>query len=243
MAKRTKIVIEGTLVSKITVEDGENHDGSKWRRETTHGAVKLEEFVGQLVAARGEQTFAPQLQDGHLLARKSEGTKECVMIEFAPRVRRIIETVDQYEERARQLAFPFVYLVVCFRSGAVDRMYVFYRNSRAEDVGAELCLPNLPNVYGDYRGHKICTGSMSGMDTTWPLARKLDWLVRNFWDSQFNTDLVEYHWRPSRQLAGHPHSFAEWEQMSQENPGFILGISWRPLGKNIQQVLDEGVAR
>ena len=240
-SKKTVFVIEGALVTKRVIEEGTNFDGSRWVRETTHGTVRLEDWLEKLWAARGDQTFTPQLQGGHLLARKSRGEKECVVVEFRPAVRRIIEKVDQSDERARLLAFPWVYLVIRFRSGAVDKMYVFYRNSRAEDPSVELYLPNLPNVYGRDRGYKICTGSVSGLDPAWPLACRLDWLVRSFWDSQFNRDLLSEHWSPSTRLAGHPRSFAEWGRKSQEDPSFILKIPWRPLGKTIQDLLEEGV--
>lgn len=239
MTKKQQLVISGALVTKVTTEEGTGSDGSTWRRETQHGSVSLEDWLEQVLAARGTTTFNPQLSDGQIIARKTAGSKECVVVELKPAVRRIIERVsDRYNERARQLAFPYVYLVLNLTRGALEKMFVFYRNAPAEDLGAKLGCSNLPNVYGS---GSVCTGSMSGMQPAWSLVTKVDWLVRGFWDSQFNRDLLDDNWRPSTRLAGHPQDFTEWEQMSQEDPRLILGITWRSAGKTIQQVLDEGV--
>jgi hypothetical protein len=242
MPTTTKFVIEGDLVTKITVENGKDYDGSTYERTKTFGTVELKPWIEQLVAARGEQFFVPQLSEGQIIARKTKGAREVVIVEYAPAIRRVIEVVDdRYSERARMIAFPYVYLVIRFRNGMVDTMYVFYRNSRAESLDAELYLPNLPNVYDRGQGYKICTGTISGLDASWSLARKIEWLARKFWDSQFNHDLIAYHWHPSIGLGGHPQSFAEWEEKSRTDPQFILKIDWRKLDKTVQQILDEGV--
>jgi hypothetical protein len=240
MATSKKLVIEGELVTSVTVEVGENSE-STYRRETTGKTIRVDSWLAEILAQRGEQVFAPALSEGRILARKTKGARECVVVEFSPAVRRVIEKVDQSDEHARQVAMPWIYLVVRFYNGSVDTMFVFYRNDRVDSLSAEFCLSNLPNVYGSDKGYKICTGTVSGLKADWSLESKIDWLVRNFWDSLFNKDLLDHHWNPSRKLAGHPQTFAEWEEKSRSDPGFILKIQWRPLGKTIQQVLDEGV--
>jgi hypothetical protein len=247
MATQTKLVIEGDLVTKITVESGKDYDGNPWEKQIRGKTVNVNAWLEKVMADRGEQWFAPALSDGRIVARKTKGSREVVVVEFPPAVRRVIEKIDQSDERARQVAFPWTYLVVRFYNGLVDTMYVFYRNQAAEGLDAEVCLPNLPNVYGEkYRGDRkdycICTGTISGMDASWDVSRKLNWLVQKFWDSQFNRDLIGEHWEPSSNLEGHPKSFADWEKRSKEDPAFILRINWRPLGQTIQQLLDKGVA-
>jgi len=241
MSTRTQLVIEGDLVTKLIIEESTYSDGSVSRRETTKGTVKLDSMLEQLITARGTQQFNPKLTNGHLLAQKSEGIRLCVVVEFAPAIRRVLEAVDvKHQTHARQLAFPWVYLVVKFNRGLVDNMSVYYRNEKATSADAEVFYPNLPNIY---ESNKICTGSMSGVDASWPLDRKLDWITQSFWDSIFNQDLRDTHWDPScRRILGHPYSFAEWEEKSQTDPSFILGLNWRTTGgTTIQTLLDKGV--
>lgn len=242
MATQTKLVIEGDLVTKITVESGKDYDGNLWEKQSRGKTVNVNAWLEKVMADRGEQWFTPALSDGRILARKTKGSREVVIVEFSPAVRRVIEKIDQSDERARQVAFPWVNLVIRFYNGSVDTMYVFYRNTQVDSLGADLCLPNLPNVYGSDKGYRICTGTISGLQTDWSLERKLSWLVRNFWDSQFNTDLTDKHWKPCKGISGHPQSFAQWEEMSRSNPNFILSIDWRKTDKTVQSVLDEGVA-
>lgn len=237
MPTRTQLVIEGDLVTKIEIEEGES-GGRHFRRETEVATVELPSLLDALVQARGAEWFMPRLSSGQIIARKTAGSREVAVVEFAPAIRRIIETVHQSDPRARQLAFPWVYLVGSFTKGALAQVKVFYRNEPAGEVSAELFWPNLPNVYA---GGIICTGNVSGSDPSWSLAQRCDWLSRSFWDSRFNTDLISDHWRPSQRLSNHPQSFAEWEQMSASDPSFVLGIGWRPAGTSIRQELDQGV--
>lgn len=242
---RHQLVIEGSMVTKVTIEEGTEYNGTTWRRETIGGTVQLDSWIGAFLAARGEQTFTPSLTEGHILARKSAGERECVIVELPPAIRRVVEKVDdKYNPRARLLAFPWVYIVARLVRGAVDTMKVFYRNSAAGGVEAELCLPNLPNIYGSGDGYKLCTGKWGGCEQSWPIQRKADWLVQGFFDSPFNTDLLANHWTPSQRLAGHPTSFSQWEELSKTDPKFILGIPWRSADSplTVQAVLDEGVA-
>ena len=241
---RHQLIIEGSIVTKVTIEEGAEYNGATYRREREEGAVQLDRWIDSCLAARGEQIFTPSLAEGHILARKSAGERQSLIIELPPAIRRVLERVDQSSSRARLLAFPWVYLVARLVRGAVDTIKVFYRNSAAESVEAELSLPNLPNIYGRGEGYKLCTGYWSGCDSSWSLQRKADWLVQGFFDSPFNTDLIGEHWNTSRRLAGHPQTFAEWEKLSKTDPKFILGISWRSADPRltIQAVLDKGVA-
>jgi len=235
---RTQLVIEGNLVTKVEIEEGKEWSGGTYRREVDRGTVELSALLESLVAARDSEWFVPRLENGQIIARKSVGSTEAVAVEFSPAIRRILERLDQSDSRARQLAFPWVYLVGSFSGGALSYVKVFFRNERAEGSEAELYWPNLPNVYGDGR---LCTGTARGCDPTSSIARRCDWLARMFWDSQFNSDLADYHWRPSRNLANHPQSFANWEVKSATDPRFILEVPWRSVGLTLRQVLDAGV--
>lgn len=235
MPTRTQLVIEGDLVTKIKIEEGES-GGRHFRRETEQGTVEISSLLESLATARGSEWFVPRLESGQIIARKTAGSREAVVLEFPPAIRRVIRTY-RGETRARQLAFPWVYLVASFSGGALSYVKVFYRNEHAEGSEAKLFWPNLPNVYSDGR---LCTGTARGCDPSWPLARRCDWLARMFWDSHFNTDLSDNHWGASRGLANHPQSFAEWETKTAD-PRFILGIDWRPAGLTLRQVLDAGV--
>lgn len=242
MATTKRIIIEGDLVTVVTIEEGKNYDGSTYRKETIGKTVKVDEWLEAVLATRGDQIYLPQLSDGQIIARKTKGVREVVVVEYRPAVRRIIWSEDKRTDRLHQLAFPYVYLVIRFYNGAVDTMYVYYRNEGTESLSADLYLSNLPNVYGSDYGYKICTGTISGLQSDWSFAKKLNWLAQQFWNSQFNKDLISYHWEPSMRLVGHPRSFADWEEKSRSDPGFILKIQWRSANKTIQQVLDEGVA-
>lgn len=242
MATRTQLVIEGNLVTKKIIESGTSFNGSSWEKISTEKSIEINSWLEEVIRQGGEQAFTPQLAQGHLLARKSKGMREVAIIEFQPAVRRIIEIIDDhYNEHARLVSFPWVYLIVRFYNGTVDTMYVFYRNERAESVNADVYLPNLPNVHDFSLDFKVCTGNISGLRSEWSLSKKIDWLVCQFFDSVFNKDLLYNHWEPCLRLEGHPQSFADWEQRSKEDPKFILRINWRSLGKTLQQLLDEGV--
>lgn len=236
MATRTQLVIEGDLVTQVTFETGASALGP-WSKKTTGRSVRIEDWLAAYMAAQDEMIFVPQMECGQMIARKSFGEKECVIVEMRPALHRLLETISG-NPRARQLAFPWVYLAIRFVGGAVDYIRVFYRNEKAFDASAELFWPNLPNVYKD---GKLCTGTISGCRPTDPMVKRLDWIVRSFWDSQFNNDLSEEHYTPSKGLTNHPQTFAEWEEMSATDPMFILGIQWRSSGLTIQQVLDRGV--
>lgn len=248
MTTRTQLVIEGDLVTEITIESGEDYDGNLWEKQIRGKTVRVEAWLEKVMAQRGEQFFVSTLADGRIVARKTQGVRECVVVEFSPMIRKFIwsEHKRESENHLYRVAFPWVYLVFRFNNGAMDRMYVFYRNSQAEGFDSEMYLTNLPNVFGEwYSGsrtdYKICTGEIPDLSKM-SFVQKLNWLIQKFWDSQFNGDLKKEHWNPSVNLDGHPKSFQEWEDMSRSNPNFILTIPWRKLGKTIQQLLNEGVA-
>lgn len=239
MPKRTKLVIEGDLVTKIVEESGTNHNGSSWAHQDVIGTIRLEELLEQLMASRGSDVFTPHLTEGHLLAQKSAGRKSVYLIEFRPGFHRIIESIDQRDNRLREVAFPWFYILVVFKGIFVDQIEVYYRNERALHLDEELFYTNLPNIFDD--GH-VCTGSMSGIRENWLLNQKLDWIVRSFWDSYFNKDLNDNFWNPARRnIAGHPQNFGEWEELSKIDPNFVLELEWRSTGKTIRELMEARV--
>lgn len=235
---RQQLVIEGSTVTKVTIEEGTDSYGRAFKRETSEKPVEIASWLAAFVAARGEQSFTPTLAEGRILARKAASDKECVIVELPPAVRRILEKIEQREVRARQVAMPWTYLIFRFVNGSIETIGLYYRNERAESLGAEMSRHNMPNFYGDNR---LCTGKWSGLQASWTLVQKLDWLVRGYFDSTFNSDLNSHWWDPAHRLSGHPQSFAEWEAKSKENPGFILQIAWPSAGQTVQSVLDKGV--
>lgn len=233
-----QIVIQEGLVTKVTKESGQDWSGQSWEKTSLGKSVEVETWLAEIIKQRGAQTFSPSLTDGHIVAQKSQGAKEVIVVELKPAIRRIVENVDDGSEHARLIAMPWVYLVYTFDNKNVDQVKIFFSNEKISGLDAELCKPNLPNVHDSC---KVCRGSVPGPTSSWTLDKKLDFLVAQYFDSVFNSDLIKEHWKPSKYLADHPQSFAEWEAKSKDDPKFILKIDWRKSGKTLQQILDEGV--
>lgn len=170
---RQQLIIEGSVVTRVTIEEGTDSYGRTFRKETSEKPVELGGWLAAFVAARGEQSFTPALAEGRILARKAAGNKECVIVELPPAVRRILEKIDQYEVRARQVAMPWTYIIFRFVGGSIETIGLYYRNERADSLGAEMFRHNMPifteTIVSAPVSGVACSraGSWSGSSTGW----------------------------------------------------------------------------
>lgn len=241
MATRTQIVIEGELVTKITIDEGENWDKSCWMKETRQ-TVRLSDWLEALRAQEGNLDFLPPLSCGHIVARQNKGNRSCVVVQLLPGIRSFYFSPHS---RLYRVAMPYVIVVVDFVGQAIDGassrnrcgIYMFYRNESVTDLDDELSHCNMPNVYGD--GAFCWGGETIPLDLS--LGRKIEEVVKAIFASHFNNHEIGYQWDPAKGILNHPQSFEEWERRSVEDPAFVLKLAWRPSGLTVRQALERGV--
>jgi len=144
-----------------------------------------------------------------------------------------------------RLAFPFVVLVIAFRSGALTGyQQCFYRAAPLQQWNDELMLPNLLNVA---KGHGqecwLCLVNLEGNLAPFFWNEK----VRRIWNHVFGTGFnasSEVHegmsyWGKMRSIDPRVESLTTWEQASKADPYFVLEVPWKPYRNNVGTVMDE----
>lgn len=243
MTTRQQLVIEGDLVSKVTLEDGKHYDGSVWHQETTHGTVKLGDWLDNVRAAEGTVEFLPPISLGHIAARMQKGNRSAVAVQLPPAIRSFVYTPDS---RVYRVAMPHIVMLIQLIGEAVDAVstgnkvgiYLYYRNRPVDSLDDELFFSNMPNIYAN---GQVCWGT-DRIPLDAPLGRKVEMVIDGFFRSNFNQHELGEQWRPAvSEIAGHPQTFEEWETRSAEDPTFVLALPWRPAGINLRQALERGV--
>jgi Prokaryotic E2 family D len=142
-----------------------------------------------------------------------------------------------------KLSFPYVVFILqtdVTSAGVVftDNCKIFYRNSPILDQTDALCRVNTANVWDN---HKICTGGSGGMRTTGnSLAEKAESYIAAFWQSQFNTDLLDHYHAAARKFP-EVANLEAWQAKSAEDDTFPLRIEWdkvTTIAKIIKEIVE-----
>jgi hypothetical protein len=218
-------------------------------------AAALTDFV----AALGEQADVLPLPDpipDGVRYIERRGNVVVLMFEERPQLRTVrwlIETspvpfgTGATYKNAR-LAFPFVVVAVAFRDGRLTGyQQCFYRTAPLGSLSDSLFIPNLYNVADGY-GQK-CWLCLAGMRTDLTLlswSEKVHEIRRHLWGAGFNRS-SEIHegmsyWTASRHRDPRFRTLETWEQASQQDPFFPLGINWESAGKTVGSVIEEMLA-
>jgi hypothetical protein len=142
------------------------------------------------------------------------------------------------------LAFPYVYFVVVFDGEYFSFVELYFRNKPLTSVREHMYRAPLPNVWQD-RGinNSVCMGkhdhfpSKANEDRT--PARQAEAVVGTFWQRTFSGDLGT---GGSEKLDKRIRNYAVWQQNTEEDPLFILGVNWengRTAKGVVESILDK----
>jgi hypothetical protein len=152
--------------------------------------------------------------------------------------------------RTATLAFPFVILVFALRDGALTNVQqCFYRTTRLRtlDRGATLGVPVLPNVTPHPRLKLPCWLCLTKDDLRLGRLRSLDRRVARiratFWGAAFNRSCgADSYWESLRSIDPRLGSPARWEEETQRDSLFPLGVQWPRVAEPLGRVMDDMLA-
>ncbi|MBI5420809.1 MAG: hypothetical protein HZA35_00640 [Parcubacteria group bacterium] len=190
--------------------------------------VDMETFIAKKMAYTKEiEEQSPQLLPPgtrfhwHLTSRDTHYQIFC--IENPPQQR----TIHILEE-TRRLALPWIYFIVVFHDVGLFSLYAFYRNTPLTSLDDTLYFPNLPNI--SPVGFECCLGPgrpyISLKNKHWSEA-----LFTYFWGSSFRNDGSSYidFYRETEKRIPELKDLDTWENISNENPLFVLGLPWKEM--------------
>ena len=239
--KKVWFEIHGGLVTRHEEAVEMFGDGERMSRHSQ--TKKFEAVWEEWQKLQPQISFTPHLAEGRWIGKAEWRQKTCVVVEQPPQVRSIVANFPESYggRRIFNLSFPYTIFSIRFDGVVVDAVQVYYRNQPVVSLEDDLCSPNLHNIYRSPEC-KVCTGDL-GVDVNLPLPERIEALVQAFWQSEFNSDLGGNHWTPSKKLEGHPQKYSEWEERSEEDPSFVLGIEWRETGWTVNDLLRKGVGQ
>jgi hypothetical protein len=181
----------------------------------------------------------------------TKGSRTIILIEQKPQTRTIfvdksllskadlkqsdkIVTEDGYRYN---LAFPFVYFVIVFDSWQYTYHEVYFRNKSLVSVREHIHLAPLPNVFrqeGQSKAMCMGIGFEEEIAAEKTIARQCELVIADFWQRTFNDDLGSGNFS---KLDSKIKNFGIWQENSQKNPLFVLGIDW-PKGKTVKSIID-----
>lgn len=200
-----------------------------------------------------------EINDGLEIQAYPEGTRflvsnhetQVIVIEQKPQVRNIHLTgdlIDVYGGKSEfrkdcyasngkvDLAFPYTVFVISLQGGKFNRLGVFYSNKPVTTMRNKLARCNLPNTYDN---GQVCLNFKGFRETT--LAGKVHEVIEHFWNSRFNTQLME----SFNASAGHNKevsNFEKWHAASMEDPLFGLKIKWAQSKFSLSQLINEEIS-
>jgi len=167
--------------------------------------------------------MSPILPMGCRFFRQKDG-KTLLIIEKGPQTRQLrwLGMNPDTTKISWRLAFPYTVFILEFRDMAItDNCRMYYRVVPLTSLKDELFHVNISNVYNT---DKICTGDVRARGET--IAEKAESFIASFWQSEFNTDLLDHFATDARnnpRLA----SLEAWQTASREDALFPLEIRWR----------------
>jgi hypothetical protein len=181
--------------------------------------VSVTAFQDSLAASLGVRT--PLLPAGCVLyAKKAERT--CYLLEQPPGVRQIRFSGERTSAYA--IPVPFAYFAVVFHNYALEFLYAYFAPKPVQSTGASLCYAPLPNIHRD---GKVCLGDYRFRVTADVPTRVAD-VVRYFWESQFNQDILELYQNelPDRMRELTPKGEPWFEGWSKVPPDLVTMLPW-----------------
>lgn len=234
--------IRGDITTKVVESRQKKSDGTETVAQS-RSSVKTEDWFNAIKAELTPpfECVIPAMPLGSRIAAMAKTDDRSVyIVEMSPTIRSLKVNFGE-GDKLYKLSFPFVILVQRFvGQEASGSPFIYYRNEPIMSEGDGLQKPNLPNINSD---HSVCWGSAKGTGSSQPVNIKLASICQNFWQSQFNKDLMDNFWKPSRKLEGHPLNMSEWEEKTGEDPSFILKIKWPTADKTVADILKWGVKK
>ncbi len=164
---------------------------------------------------------------------QAKGASTILVIEQPPQVRQIRWSNERMgmgrSYASYRLAFPYLVYVSTFYRGEFEELRIYYRVAPLRSANDSVYLSNLMNVQAN-PGLPSCAraclrGRPPGL-TEQPLAEQVDGLLTYFWASGFNMDIEGNCFERARSLDARICSIEAWQQASEADPLFPLGVAW-----------------
>ena len=213
------------------------------------GTTSVEEAVLSLAASQDLAPSCGVLPRGVRLLRE-RGDATALAVEVPPQLRTVRWLADDspapYGPKARYrerfLAFPYLVLLVVFRSGELTGAQQLYYRTEPLDRGEELLLPNLYNVAEGY-GLRcwLCLANLSGLsELAWPA--KVDRILEHVFWASFNQSSEVHegnsYWGSMQGIDPRLASLDAWEEASRADRRFALSVPWKPAGTTASAELE-----
>lgn len=175
----------------------------------------------------------------------AEGDTTLVVVEEKPQVRTVFFADDilraedvelEKDQPGLQLAFPYTVFLIVFREGYFSELYAFYRTEPLATLDDRLLRPNLPNV--DDNGF-VCLQFPDRFGKKDTLAERVESVVSYFWQSYFNTHMLEYNYRPYRLRDRRLDGLRAWEKASKDDALFVFDVNWFATERNLRGLIRE----
>lgn len=257
ISKDYAVVIYDDQVQLLDVKQVSERGGLLHRFKTNHsvGSTNLPTWGDHLsnVLKKGQTTniFIPRLANGWgrvaAVVEKVIGGDEVKMIavvESEPAIRNIVDNTDSFSrERLRRIAVPYTVMLIPFTRNAAGTHYVyrsssylsiFFSNTPLTGFDSKLFNANLPNQSGD----GVCMGSndLTGYEGK-SIEQQIQIIVQEFWESPFGSAITSQWSWAKENIKNHPQSFAQWEEMTNVNPNFVVKLNWRPTEKTLKEMI------
>lgn len=170
-----------------------------------------------------------------------KGASTILVIEQPPQVRQIRWSNERMgmggSYTSYRLAFPYMVYVFTFYRGEFEELRIYYRVAPLRSAHDSVFLSNLMNVQAD-PGLPSCAraclrGRPSGLSEL-PLAEQVEGLLTYFWASGFNMDIEGNCFERARALDPRICSTEAWQQASEADPLFPLGVAWELAAPDLQ---------
>lgn len=170
----------------------------------------------------------------------TRGDSTIVVVEQEPQIRSLLFDRNIIEEKSSHvlgterlaLALPYVIFILHFKKDIFTNLYAGWKNRPIKDVNDTLYLPILPNIHDNFT---VCTGVIPDKHGE-NITQKCDYIISNFWNSRFNSDLSNYWWKKSN-IDKRIRSAKSWSEFSLSDSSFILQIN-PPEIKSIKHFLN-----
>jgi hypothetical protein len=180
-----------------------------------------------------------------------------VVIEVEPQARTVSWLTDESKApfgrgasyRRYFLSFPYIILLVVFRSGGITGFQQLYY--RTAPLGGERTTHHredeellLPNLYNVAEGHGqrcwLCLQFLPDVSRMpWP--EKIDAIVDHVFSASFNQSSERHegnsYWGSTREIDPRVQTLEAWEKATRENHRFALEVPWKPAGETATGVL------
>ncbi len=165
-----------------------------------------------------------------------KGDHTVIVIEAPPSVRTLTFTYDQFNcpgTNRYTLGLPYSVFVVHFDKDKFAGLYHGWRRQPLRSIDDHVSPPCLPNTHSNFA---VCVSEKTYSGN---LGEQVSQIVADFWASSFNHDLETF-FLAGRNMFATMSSMSAWEQNTELNPLFILGLRLEDVGENrsVRDTLD-----